>query len=112
MVARQAETTLFERVGGRDGIHTVVADTVQRHLVNDQIKHLMDGVDADHLVMQVTDFLVIGTGGEGEYQSLAASLAQGRDYELSLARSATHMGVVSRSTGHARKRTAGVRGLE
>ena len=38
-----------------------------RHLVNEQILHLMEGVDADHLIAQVTDFLVVGTGGEGEY---------------------------------------------
>ena len=67
MVARQAEANLYGRVGGRDGIHTVVADTVARHLVNDQILHLMEGVDTDHLINQVTDFLVVATGGEGEY---------------------------------------------
>ncbi len=67
MTARQAESTLFDRVGGRDSIHAVVADTVERHQVNDQIVRLMEGVDADHLVSQVTDFLVIATGGEGEY---------------------------------------------
>jgi hemoglobin len=67
MTAWQAESTLFDRVGGRDGIHAVVADTVARHQVNDQIVHLMEGVDADHLVAQVTDFLVVATGGEGEY---------------------------------------------
>ena len=67
MAARQAEATLFDRVGGRDGLQVVVADTVRRHLVNEQIKHLLDGVDADRLTMLVTDFLVVGTGGEGEY---------------------------------------------
>jgi hemoglobin len=67
MAARQAETSLYERVGGREGIHTVVADTVARHLVNEQILHLMEGVDTDRLIAHVTDFLVVGTGGEGEY---------------------------------------------
>jgi len=70
VAARQAEATLFERVGGRDGLQIVVADTVQRHLVNEQIKHLMANVNTDHLVTLVTDFLVVGTGGEGEYNGL------------------------------------------
>lgn len=65
--SRQAESTLYDRIGGREGIQIVVADTVQRHLVNEQIKHLLDGVDTDNLVAQVTDFLVVATGGEGEY---------------------------------------------
>lgn len=67
MTARQAERSLYERVGGREGINAVVTDTVARHLVNEQISHLMEGVDTDHLISQVTEFLVVGTGGEGEY---------------------------------------------
>lgn len=65
--ARQAENSLFNRVGGREGIHAVIAETVRRHQVNDGIKHLLDGVDPAMLIEQVTDFLVLGTGGEGEY---------------------------------------------
>lgn len=68
MAARQAESTLFERVGGREGLQVVVTDTVRRHQINEEIKHLMDGVDSDHLAMQVTDFLVVGTGGDGDYK--------------------------------------------
>ncbi|GAB4221996.1 MAG: hypothetical protein Kow0062_17410 [Acidobacteriota bacterium] len=80
MAARQAERSLFERVGGREGLHVVVADTVARHARNEQIKHLLDGVDSDNLIELVTDFLVLGTGGEGEYtgrdmQSAHAHLA-------------------------------------
>ena len=67
MVARQAENTLFNRVGGRDGLHVVVTDIVRRHLINEPIKHLLDGVDNDLLIERVTDFLVLGTGGQGEY---------------------------------------------
>jgi len=67
MEARQAEKTLFERVGGREGIEALIVDVVARHQVNEPIKHLMEGVDADHLVMMVTDFLAAGTGGDVEY---------------------------------------------
>ncbi len=67
MAARQAEEALFNRVGGREGIHVMVADTVRRHQINEPIKHTMDGVDPDLLIERVTDFLVLATGGEGEY---------------------------------------------
>jgi len=67
MVARQAEVTLYDRIGGRDGIHDMVADAVARHQVNDQISHFMEGVEVENLISQVTDFLVVGTGGAGEY---------------------------------------------
>ncbi len=67
MAARQAESSLYDRVGGREGLHAVVADTVSRHQVNERISHFLEGVDADHLVEQVTDFLVVATGGEGDY---------------------------------------------
>ena len=67
IAARQAEKSLFERVGGRDSIRTAVAETVRLHQINDPIKHLMEGVDPDHLTKQVTDFLVLATGGQGEY---------------------------------------------
>jgi len=67
MAARQAESTLFNRVGGREGLHVVVEDTVRLHQINEQIKHTLDGVDPDLLIERVTNFLVLGTGGEGEY---------------------------------------------
>jgi hemoglobin len=67
MTARQAEATLYDRVGGREGLRIVVEETVRRHLENEQIKHMFVGVDIERLEGYVTDFLVVGTGGEGEY---------------------------------------------
>ncbi len=67
MAERQAADSLFNRVGGRDGIHKAVAETVRLHQINEPIKRVMEGVDPDHLIAQVTDFLVIATGGQGEY---------------------------------------------
>jgi hemoglobin len=67
MRARQAATPLYERLGGHDAIHAVVADVVRRHQVNDQIKRVMEGVDTDHLTEQVTDFLCAAFGGDEEY---------------------------------------------
>jgi len=67
MAARQAATPLYERLNGRDGIHAVMTDVVRRHQQNDQIKHMMEGVDAAHLVDQVADFLSSATGGDVAY---------------------------------------------
>jgi hemoglobin len=67
MKARHEAQPLYERLGGRDAIHAVVEDVVRRHQENDQIKHLMEGVDTANLVEQVTDFLSAGFGGDVDY---------------------------------------------
>ena len=67
MKLRQETQSLYDRAGGRDAISQVVQETVRLHLENDKIKGLFDGVDTEQLIQQVTDFLVVATGGEGEY---------------------------------------------
>ena len=67
MTLRQEAQSLYDRAGGRDAIDQVVKETVRLHLENDKIKHLFDGVDSEKLIQLVTDFLVVATGGEGEY---------------------------------------------
>lgn len=70
MAARQAEASLYDRLGGRDAIFAVTTDVVRRHRVNEPIKHLMEGVDDAHLIAQVTDFLSRAAGGDVEYNGL------------------------------------------
>lgn len=65
---RHAETPLYERLGERPGIEAVVRETVRLHGENETIVHLMEGVNRDRLVQQVTDFLSSGTGGDVAYQ--------------------------------------------
>jgi hemoglobin len=67
IAARHAATPLYDRLGGRDAIRAVVADTIRRHQVNPQIQRVMEGVDADHLTNQVTDFMSSAFGGDVEY---------------------------------------------
>lgn len=67
MAARQAEATLYDRIGGRDGIREMLTDAAARHQINDQISRFMEGVDVENLIDHVTDFLVVSAGGEGEY---------------------------------------------
>lgn len=64
---RHADTPLYERLGQRPGIEAVVTETVRLHGENETIVHLMDGVNREHLVQQVTDFLASGTGGDVDY---------------------------------------------
>ena len=68
MAARQVEATLYDRLGGRDAIHAVVADVVRRHHQNGTIAHLLDGVDEAHLIEQVTDFIAESSGGDVSYE--------------------------------------------
>lgn len=64
---RHADTPLYERLGERPGIEAVVTETVRLHGENETIVHLMEGVNREHLVQQVTDFLASGTGGDEVY---------------------------------------------
>ncbi len=78
MTLRQEAQSLYDRAGGRDAISQVVKETVRLHLENDKIKHLFEGVDTEQLNQQVTDFLVVATGGEGQYtgRDMAAAHAE------------------------------------
>ena len=70
MAARQAESSLYDRLGGRDAIFAVTTDVVRRHRENPTIVHLMEGVDDERLIAQVTDFLSQGSGGDVEYHGM------------------------------------------
>jgi hemoglobin len=70
IAARQAESSLYDRLGGREAIFAVTTDVVRRHRVNPTIVHLMEGVvDAD-LIEKVTDFLSQASGGDVAYDGL------------------------------------------
>lgn len=60
--------TLYERLGGMDGIRSIVRDTIKLHLGNPAIAHYFDGVDTDRLAGHVTAFFAAGSGGPANYQ--------------------------------------------
>ena len=64
---RQSQKTLYERLGKEKGIHNLTDEVVRLHLKNDDIKHLLDGVDSDKLADDVALFLISGTGGPSVY---------------------------------------------
>jgi hemoglobin len=67
---RQAESSLYDRLGGREAILAVVTDVVRRHRENPTIVHLMDGVDDATLIARVTDFLSQAAGGDVAYDGM------------------------------------------
>lgn len=77
MAAADSVKSLYERLGGKDGIHKIVAEVVRLHGENENFDRFMGDVDQKHLVEAVTQFLVGATGGPSEYHgpSLAESHA-------------------------------------
>ena len=62
-----APTSLYERLGEKDGIDSIVSDTIALHLENKEIAHYFDGVDLDTLKTHVAAFFAAGTGGPSNY---------------------------------------------
>jgi hemoglobin len=65
--ARQAETPLYDRLGGYDKISALTTEIVNLHEQNEAIKHVMVGVDGELLAKHVADFVASGTGGPQKY---------------------------------------------
>lgn len=65
--ARHAETPLFERLGGEEGIHALTREVVRLHLQNDAIKYMFEDLDADKVAHRVALFIISGTGGPESY---------------------------------------------
>lgn len=60
--------TLYERMGGWEGIDQIVGDTLALHLENEEIVDILDGIDLDKLQANVTAFFAMGTGGPLRYE--------------------------------------------
>ena len=65
---RQAEKSLYVRLGGRDGIKELSTRLYAAHAANPQIGHLFEHVDREPFIEHVTNFFVAHSGGEGTYQ--------------------------------------------
>jgi hemoglobin len=64
---RQKEKPLYERLGGREAIRTVVVDIVELHFTEAITKPLTAGVDKGKLVTLVTEWLCKAAGGAEKY---------------------------------------------
>jgi len=65
--ARQADTSLYERLGGYDKIHALTTEIVRLHNENERFRLMMKYVDGEELATSVADFMSAGTGGTAEY---------------------------------------------
>ena len=63
------QETLYDRLGGHDGIRAVVDDFYDRLLADDDIGPLFEGADLDELRRTQTDFLCEAAGGPETYDA-------------------------------------------
>ena len=64
-----SETTLYDRLGGRDGIRAVVDDFYDRLLDDDDLAPFFADADLDSLRRTQTDFLCEAAGGPETYDA-------------------------------------------
>ncbi|MBM3795420.1 MAG: group 1 truncated hemoglobin [Acidobacteria bacterium] len=60
--------TLFERLGGTEGITRIVSDLVDLHLTNPRIATLFAGGDLAKLKHRAATFFISGSGGPNTYE--------------------------------------------
>lgn len=60
--------TLFERLGGAQGIDEIAAAVVHAHTVNPSIQEFFAESDIEKVTRDVADFFNMGSGGPAEYQ--------------------------------------------
>lgn len=63
-----AAPSLYERLGGDEGLTKIVNDTIALHHKNADIAHFFTTVDDDVLAGHVIAFFAAGTGGPVNYQ--------------------------------------------
>lgn len=73
------DAPLFERVGGRDGVRSVVEKTMANHMANPVIKTRFEHADQgfDELVEHATEFFCTGLSGVETYQGRPMSVVHG-----------------------------------
>jgi len=64
---KSAEATLYDRLGGHDGIKTIVADIWQNHVSNPLIKQRYINSDPENVKRLVTEMCCAGFGGPETY---------------------------------------------
>ena len=77
MKQRQADKSLYLRLGSRNGIKELSTRLYAAHVANKQIGHMFEHVAREPFIERVTNFFVAHSGGEGTYQG--RSMAQVHD---------------------------------
>lgn len=60
--------TLFDRLGGAEGIARIVSDTIDNHLKNPVVANRFSGSDIATVKKTATDFFITGAGGPNVYK--------------------------------------------
>jgi len=63
----QTVTTLYERLGGQEGLNAAVDIFYRKVLVDDRISHFFDDIDMDVQSAKQKAFLTMVTGGPANY---------------------------------------------
>ncbi len=61
------QLSLYERLGGENGLRKIVNDAIDKNLNNPHIGHHFCKVDLNKLKRLVFEFFSIGTGGPHQY---------------------------------------------
>jgi len=62
-----SEESLYDRLGGHDGIEALATTTFNNHCKNEAIKNRYASSDAEQVIKKVTEFMCAGFGGKEEY---------------------------------------------
>jgi len=65
--ARAAEASLYDRLGGRDGIHAIFVELVEIFSNDPNAVAMLEGVDTDRMIEVSTDHLASHSGGSETY---------------------------------------------
>ncbi len=68
IAARQAESSLYDRLGGREAIEGVVTEIIRLHHENEAIAHMFEDVDDAALIASVSDYISEISGGDATYE--------------------------------------------
>ena len=67
-MTEEHQSTLFERLGGNDGIAGAVADLYDRILGDDELAHFFVGFDVDVIARHQRELLTTAVGGPSMYE--------------------------------------------
>lgn len=68
-VSTTTTTTLYDRLGGRDGITRITRQLIENHMANPLVRNRYSQIkDMDRVERNVIDFFCVGAGGPGSYQ--------------------------------------------
>lgn len=68
MTQPDSTASLFERLGGAEGIRAISSDVVDRHCINPLIRQRFHASEPDTLKKLVADFFIAGSGGPDNYE--------------------------------------------